>query len=238
MAWYVYILRCADGSLYTGSTTDVARRFAQHQSGRGAKYTRSHPPLEVAYWEATPDKGAAFSREAAIKGLTHRQKERLIQMKEEQPMHQMRRKDREITTEEAWQIVERSDHGVIAMTTAEGPYAVPVNLVRAGDALYFHSALEGRKIDALMQNPEVCVSFVAHEEIVGEKLTTRYDSAIVFGTAAQLTDETERWEALRLLCERFAPDHMDAFESSRSALPRTAVWKITAKTVTGKANRK
>ena len=238
MGWYVYILRCADGSLYTGSTTDVARRFAQHQSGRGARYTRSHPPLEVAYWETAPDKGAAFSRESAIKRLTHRQKEQLIQIGRERSMQEMRRKDRALTTEEAWQIVERCGHGVIAMTTAEGPYAVPVNLVRVGDALYFHSALEGRKADALRKRAEVCVSFVAHEEIVGETLTTRYDSAMVFGTAAELTDETEKWEILRLLCVRFAPDHMDAFEKSRGALPGTAVWKITAKVVTGKANRK
>ena len=77
MGWYVYMLRCADGSYYTGSTTDVARRFARHQSGRGAKYTRSHPPVAVAYQEPAADKSAAFRREAAIKNMTHRQKQEL-----------------------------------------------------------------------------------------------------------------------------------------------------------------
>lgn len=79
MAWYVYMLRCADGSLYTGITTDVERRFAAHQSGRGAKYTRSHPPLAVVYREQCADKGAALRREAAIKKLPRERKQKLAE---------------------------------------------------------------------------------------------------------------------------------------------------------------
>ena len=74
MRWYVYMLRCADGSLYTGIATDVERRFAEHKSGRGAKYTRSHPPLAVAYREECADKGAALRREAAVKKLPRAKK--------------------------------------------------------------------------------------------------------------------------------------------------------------------
>ena len=71
MSWYVYMLRCGDGSLYTGYTDDISRRLAAHQSGRGAKYTRSHLPVELAYWEELPDKPAALRREAAIKRNRH-----------------------------------------------------------------------------------------------------------------------------------------------------------------------
>lgn len=67
--WYVYMLLCADGSLYTGSATDVERRFEEHRSARGAKYTRSHPPVAIVYREACDDKGAALRREAAVKKL-------------------------------------------------------------------------------------------------------------------------------------------------------------------------
>ena len=56
MAWYVYMLRCGDGSLYTGSTTDVARRLREHQNGTGAKYTRARPPVSLAYTEEVPDR--------------------------------------------------------------------------------------------------------------------------------------------------------------------------------------
>ena len=78
MAWYVYMLRCGDGSLYTGCTDRVSRRLAAHQSGKGAKYTRSRPPVTLAYQEELPDKSAALRREAAIKGLTRREKLELI----------------------------------------------------------------------------------------------------------------------------------------------------------------
>ena len=72
--WYVYMLACVDGSLYTGTATDVDRRFTAHKSGRGAKYTRAHPPVAVVYREACGDKGAALRREAAIKKLPRTKK--------------------------------------------------------------------------------------------------------------------------------------------------------------------
>lgn len=74
----VYILRCGDGSLYTGCALDVEKRLAAHQSGKGAKYTRSRLPVELAYKEACGSKGDALRREAAIKKLTRAQKEELI----------------------------------------------------------------------------------------------------------------------------------------------------------------
>ena len=82
MAWYVYILRCGDGTLYTGMTDDVQRRLAAHRAGKGAKYTRGRGPLELAYAEEQPDKSAAMRRECAIKRLRREEKERLIQEKE------------------------------------------------------------------------------------------------------------------------------------------------------------
>ena len=78
MAWYVYMLRCGDGSLYTGSTTDVERRLREHQGGAGARYTRSRPPVTLAYAEEAPDRSAAQRREAAIKKLPRAQKLKLI----------------------------------------------------------------------------------------------------------------------------------------------------------------
>lgn len=73
------MLACADGSLYTGIATDVDKRFAAHKSGRGAKYTRSHPPVAVVYREACGDKSAALRREAAIKKLPRAEKLKLTE---------------------------------------------------------------------------------------------------------------------------------------------------------------
>ena len=78
MAWFVYLLRCGDGSLYTGSTNDVSRRLAAHQRGKGAKYTRSRLPVELVYQEEAPDQSAALRREAAIKRMTRQQKLGLV----------------------------------------------------------------------------------------------------------------------------------------------------------------
>lgn len=77
--WYVYMLRCADDSLYTGIAADVEKRFAAHKSGCGAKYTRSHPPVAIVYREMCADKGAALRREAAIKKLPRAEKLKLAE---------------------------------------------------------------------------------------------------------------------------------------------------------------
>lgn len=79
MAVFVYMLRCKDGSLYTGWTNDLEHRLAMHSSGRGAKYTRGRGPLELVYSEELPDKEAALRRECAIKKLRREQKLALLQ---------------------------------------------------------------------------------------------------------------------------------------------------------------
>ena len=81
MPWYVYLLRCGDGTLYTGITDDLDRRLAAHRAGRGAKYTRGRGPLELVYAEEQPDKPAALRREAAVKKLRRPAKEALIKGK-------------------------------------------------------------------------------------------------------------------------------------------------------------
>ena len=77
--WWLYMLRCSDGTLYTGITTDVERRLAEHNSGKGAKYTRSRRPVEVVYREPCPDNSAALRRERAVKCLSRADKRKLIE---------------------------------------------------------------------------------------------------------------------------------------------------------------
>lgn len=79
MAYWLYILRCGDGSLYTGITDDVERRLAAHRSGKGAKYTRGRGPLEVVYREECADRSAALRREYAVKQLSREEKLKLIE---------------------------------------------------------------------------------------------------------------------------------------------------------------
>ena len=81
---YVYMLRCGDGSLYTGWTNNLTARLAAHQSGRGGKYTRSHLPVVLAYYETLPTRHEAMARERQIKGLRREEKLALISEKEKQ----------------------------------------------------------------------------------------------------------------------------------------------------------
>ncbi|WP_135536781.1 GIY-YIG nuclease family protein [Halostella pelagica] len=78
MSHYVYVLECADGTYYTGYTTDVSRRVAEHDAGEGAKYTRGRTPVELVYSESFDSQSAAMSREYEIKQLTREEKERLV----------------------------------------------------------------------------------------------------------------------------------------------------------------
>ena len=80
-AWFVYMLRCGDGSLYTGIARDVQARLQMHRSGKGAKYTRGRGPLELVYTEECADKSEALKRELAIKALSREDKLYLISNK-------------------------------------------------------------------------------------------------------------------------------------------------------------
>ena len=75
--YYVYLLRCGDNSLYCGYTDDLKKRVELHKSGRGAKYTKSHLPVELAYYEKYDTKHDAMSREQFIKKMTKQKKEEL-----------------------------------------------------------------------------------------------------------------------------------------------------------------
>ena len=76
--WFVYILRCADGTLYTGITKDLARRTKQHNAGTASRYTRSRRPVKLVYQEPQRNQSSALKREAAIKKLTRREKLALV----------------------------------------------------------------------------------------------------------------------------------------------------------------
>ena len=77
--WHLYILRCKDGSLYTGITTDVEKRLEAHRRGKGAKYTRGRGPLELVYREVCGSHSDALKRELAVKAMTRAQKQKLFE---------------------------------------------------------------------------------------------------------------------------------------------------------------
>lgn len=77
-AWHVYVVRCADQTLYTGIARDVPARIAAHNAGKGAAYTRGRRPVQLLHQESAPDRGAALRREAAIKRMSRAGKQQLL----------------------------------------------------------------------------------------------------------------------------------------------------------------
>lgn len=146
----------------------------------------------------------------------------------------MRRASREMSAEWALEVLDRAPYITVSMSDEDGlPYSVPLSLARADEhTFYFHCAMEGKKLDILAKKPHVCLSAVTKcKPTVGPKdgsFTLEYKSAIAFGKAEPVTDEQEKILALRLICERFLPKHMHAFNDAiERSLSRTAVVKIT-----------
>ena len=156
----------------------------------------------------------------------------------------MRRNDRAQSLEFSLALIDRCSHGVVAFAAETGtPYCVPLSLVRIDNALYFHCAKEGKKLDLLHQNNQVCVTFVGNDcpTFVEDYYTTYFESVIVTGHAFEVTSSEEKILALRRLCELRTPDGMtgDHFDQAITAsLPHTAVFRIDMDEITGKAKFK
>lgn len=150
----------------------------------------------------------------------------------------MRRKDRERDADFAWRVFETAPYATLSTVTADGaPCCVPISPARLEDALYFHCALSGEKLDNLTRNPAVCLSAVSRAEVISEKLTVGYDSAVMHGKARIVCDPHQRREALRAITERYCPDRMAQFgEEFDKFACQTVVVRVDPETITGKSN--
>ncbi len=151
----------------------------------------------------------------------------------------MRRKDREMPEEFGLHIADTCEYAVLSMVeTDDAPYCIPITIVRDGKYIYFHSAKDGHKIDCLKAHAKVCIACVGDTKRAKDKFTTEYESAVIRGIATEVTEDSEKIEALRLLCLRHTPTNMDAFDDAIArSLNRTAVWKIDISEITGKRKK-
>ena len=150
----------------------------------------------------------------------------------------MRRDDRALTSEQATEILQKGEYGVLSTVSADGqPYGVPVSFAFNGNALYFHCAVEGHKLDNLAANPRVSFCVVGATEVLPDKFATRYESAIAFGSARELTGD-EQHAALTRLLEKYSTNFMEKGEKYiESDMPKTRVFKIEIESMSGKARR-
>lgn len=148
----------------------------------------------------------------------------------------MRRKDREMSEAFALGVVDACEWASLSMVDAKGaPYCVPISIVREGEDIYFHCAKIGSKIDALRANPRVCIVCVGRTHRPPDAFTTEFESAILFGSAGEVTKDAQKTHALRLLCQRHTPANMHAFERAvERSLARTGVWRVRIEQIAGK----
>jgi nitroimidazol reductase NimA-like FMN-containing flavoprotein (pyridoxamine 5'-phosphate oxidase superfamily) len=149
----------------------------------------------------------------------------------------MRRKEKQITTDQSFEIVENAEWGVLSLTQNDNnPYSIPLSFALLGKKIYLHGAHEGTKIDLIKKGCNITFTCVGKTEVIPEKFTTKYESAIVYGRARIVENDEERVEALVALIKKYSPDYMvEGKEYIERAFVKTAVIAIDIGEITGKA---
>lgn len=151
----------------------------------------------------------------------------------------MRRADRKMDKGEALGLLEQGRLCVLCTAGADGePYGVPLNYcyVREDNAVFFHCANQGRKMDNMAANPRVSLTVTGQNRIVPEKLTTYYESVIVTGRASLVTDEAEKIRRFGQLCRHLTPGVEWRGDADCRALRAAAIVRIDIESVSGKKN--
>jgi nitroimidazol reductase NimA-like FMN-containing flavoprotein (pyridoxamine 5'-phosphate oxidase superfamily) len=153
-------------------------------------------------------------------------------------MRNIRRKDRQIGTDEAIDLLKNCEYGVLSTIGSDGqPYGVPLSYVYKDHGIYFHCALTGHKIENIQSNPKVSFCAVGNTNVLPAEFGTEYESVIAFGVAAEIQGE-EKDNALLWLLEKYCPDFIEEgkrfIEEKKKA---TKVIKIQIGHMSGKARR-
>lgn len=151
---------------------------------------------------------------------------------------EMRRKDRELEKEEIMELLKRGEYGILSTIGENGyPYGVPVNYVYIDNAIYFHCAVEGQKLDNLRNDNKVSFCIVGETCIVPEQFTTKYESVIIFGKANEI-DENEKNVDLLEIINKYSKEHMEKGKQYiKNADKKVKVIKINIDHISGKARR-
>ncbi len=150
----------------------------------------------------------------------------------------IRRTDRAISESEAKSLLEKGEFGVLSTASSDGqPYGVPINYGYDGNVIYFHCAKEGHKLENLATNSRVSFCVVGKTEILPEKFTTNYESAIVSGTAFELVDD-EKHIGLLEIVKKYSPGFItEGQKYIENAAHKTKVYQIVIESITGKSRK-
>lgn len=149
----------------------------------------------------------------------------------------MRRNKQELSEMETIAMLQSCTSGVLAVHGDDDyPYAVPLGFTYEDGKLFFHSAKAGHKMDAIERNEKVSFCVIAADDVVQSEFTTHFRSAIVFGKARVLTEDSEKRHALECLAKKYSPDYFDKADSEiEHAWERVCVIELTIEHMTSKA---
>lgn len=152
---------------------------------------------------------------------------------------EMRRNKQQLSPEESIKILQRATSGVLAVIGDGGyPYAVPLSYVYHDNAIFFHGATSGHKLDAIRQNEKFSFCVIDQDEVIPEKLTSAYRSVIVFGKAHVLEDEAEICEAARTLGQKYSPGMNELIDTEiKTYMHHMTVVRLDIEHMTGKIGK-
>lgn len=151
-------------------------------------------------------------------------------------LHEMRRKKQFLSQELTEEILNKGVTGILAVSgVGDYPYAVPLNFVYETGKIYLHCAKAGHKLDAIRQNNKVSFCIIDKDDIVPEKFTANFRSAIAFGQVKEIEDDAEKLRVMRLLNKKYAPGlELEGEKEIQSGWKALAVLEIQIDQVTGK----
>jgi len=150
----------------------------------------------------------------------------------------MRKQKRRLNNEDAAELLRSGEYGILSMSTPEHEgYGVPLSYAYADDAIYFHCATEGAKLDFLRAHPHTSFCVVGKTEVLPAKFSTRFESAIAAGTVTEAESDDKR-KGLMLLVEKYSPDFLKEGEAYIDrAIDTVIVLKMNIEVLTGKASK-
>lgn len=153
-------------------------------------------------------------------------------------LKEMRRKDRELSQEEAMSILLKGEYGILSTIGEEYPYAVPVNYVVANNKIYIHGTCEeSQKGENIERNPKVCFTVVGDTEVLPSKFSERYESAVVLGIA-KLSNKEDKIMALEEFINKYSSDFKESgMKYIKADMDKVSIYEISIEQITGKARR-
>lgn len=151
----------------------------------------------------------------------------------------MRRQEKAMPQEETLEVLDRAEYGILSTISADNtPYGVPMNFARVGDAIYFHCAKEGHRIENIQGNKNVCLSVVDSVVLMPKEFNTQYRSVTVFGEISIVEDKEEKTKGIKAIADKLSPEfEKEGLEYIEKAFNAMHVLRLDVAKMTGKATR-